>query len=246
MVGFCLLVYGGCAPSQRPVASVKGADKSMSDMVLIPAGTFRMGAADGDPDEVPIHEVRVNSFYMDRHEVTNLQYGRFLAETGRQKPEFWHPELDRPDEPVVGITWEDARAYAAWLGRRLPTEAEWEYAARSGRPGLKYPWGDEPDTARANFSSFGIAPVKSYAPSSLGLYDMAGNVWEWCADWYGSDFYAGSPAADPGGPAVGVHKVLRGGAWYCDPREARVANRYYAVPDARSFHIGFRCARSAP
>jgi len=245
-LGLVLFINHGCTSSPPSPSSALPADQAVGDMVLMPAGTFLMGSADGDPDELPVHEVRLQAFYMDRCEVTNAQFGVFFRQTGRAEPAFWHPELDRPDEPVVGITWEDARAYAAWAGKRLPTEAEWEYAARSGRPQRSYSWGAEPDRALANFSSFGITPVKSYAPNSLGLYDMAGNVWEWCEDWYGSDAYAHSPADNPRGPDVGVHRVLRGGAWYCDAREVRTANRYYALPGARSYHIGFRCARSAP
>jgi formylglycine-generating enzyme required for sulfatase activity len=108
----------------------------------------------------------------------------------------------------------------------------------------KYPWGDTPDTGYANFKSFGILPVKSLKPNGYGMYDMIGNVWEWCSDWYDKDYYYGGQKKNPRGPATGTHKVLRGGAWYCAEDEIRVSNRYFALPDAKSFNVGFRCAQS--
>ena len=115
-----------------------------------------------------------------------------MSETGHAKPDYWQPELDRSNDPVVGVSWEDARAYAAWAGKRLPTEAEWGYAARGGSMKGKYPWGDTPDINYANFKSFGILPVKSLKPNGYGIYDMIGNVWEWCTDWYDSEYYYAS------------------------------------------------------
>jgi formylglycine-generating enzyme required for sulfatase activity len=180
---------------------------------------------------------------MDIHEVTVEQYVVFLRETGHEKPAFWQPELDRPDDPVVGVTWADASAYAAWKGKRLPTEAEWEYAARGGAIGQQYPWGDDPDTQKANFSSSGIAPVKRFQPNGYGLYDMIGNVWEWCSDWYSDSYYETSPRGNPKGPFTGTHKILRGGTWYSSEEQVRITNRHSALPDIRSFHIGFRCVK---
>ena len=240
-----MLVCTGCAagPSPAPDGAVSG--DVPEAVIFIHGGTFLMGSNDGDSDEKPPHEVTVESFYMDAHEVTIAQYKVFADATARPLPPFWQPELDKPDEPVAGVSWYDAQAYAAWAGKRLPTEAEWEYAARGGTSGQKYFWGDTPDRSFANYGSFGIVQVKKFAPNQYGLHDMAGNVWEWCSDWYGADFYAVSPAAHVTGPVAGVLKVLRGGAWYCGPDEVRTANRFYASPDARSFNVGFRCVRDA-
>lgn len=242
---FLMLVCLGCAAA--PSSGPGGADSGeVSEALLfIQGGMFFMGADDGDFDERPRHEVTVESFYMDVHEVTNAQYKVFAEAASRQLPPFWQPEIDKPDEPVVGVTWDDARAYAAWAGKRLPTEAEWEYAARGGTSGQKYCWGDIPDRRFANYSSFGIVQVQKFAPNPYGLHDMTGNVWEWCSDWYGGDFYAVSPARNVTGPVDGALKVLRGGAWYCGPDEVRAANRFYASPDAKSFNVGFRCVRDA-
>jgi len=215
-----------------------------SAMVLVPGGKFSMGAGDGDPDEAPVHQVYVGSFYIDVQEVTIGQYKKFMEATGHQPPLYWQPEIDRPDDPVAGVNGEEAAAYASWAGKRLPTEAEWEYAARGGSMRGKYPWGDTPDTGYANFKSFGILPVKSLKPNGYGLYDMTGNVWEWCSDWYDSAYYYSSPEKNPRGPVAGTHKVLRGGAWYCDAREVRVSNRFFSLPDARSYNVGFRCVKS--
>ncbi|MCX8045060.1 MAG: formylglycine-generating enzyme family protein [Desulfobacterota bacterium] len=212
-------------------------------MVLIPGGVFLMGAADGDPDEQPVHEIAIKSFYLDIHEVTNAQYRHFIEATGHPAPPFWHPELDRPDEPVVGVSWFDATKYAAWAGKRLPTEAEWEYAARGGRNDMRFPWGNTPNRTAANYGSFGLLPVKSFPPNAFGLYDMAGNVWEWCSDWYDRDFYHHSPAHNPQGPVSGTLRVLRGGAWYCAEDAVRTANRFYAAPETNDFSIGFRCVQ---
>ena len=233
----------GCSGSMSFAPSVTVPDNTFADMVLIPAGVYKMGFSQGDPDELPVHDVAVDSFYMDVHEVTNAEYKVFADSTKHPLPPFWHPEFDKPNEPVIGVSWYDAQAYAAWSGKRLPTEAELEYAARGGKKSAIYPWGDVPDAGAANFKSYGILPVKSFPANAYGLYDMAGNVWEWCSDWYGVDFYAVSPAANVTGPIEGELKVLRGGAWYCGPEEIRVANRFYATPDGRSFIVGFRCVR---
>jgi formylglycine-generating enzyme required for sulfatase activity len=238
-----MVFFFGCAALAPPAQAPGTADASADAMALIPAGSFEMGSPDGDPDEQPVHEVAVKSFYMDVHEVTNGQYKVFADATARPLPRFWQPELDKANEPVVGVSLFDAQAYAAWAGKRLPTEAEWEYAARGGRAGCAYPWGNSLDNGAANFKSFGILPVMSFPANGFGLYDMAGNVWEWCSDWYSPDFYAVSPAANPTGPVQGALKVLRGGAWYCGPEAVRAANRFYALPDARSFTVGFRCVR---
>lgn len=219
--------------------------RDSAEMILIQGGKYLVGSSDGDYDEQPVHEVLIDPFYIDVHEVTNQQFQMFLEATGHPKPAFWHPEIDKPDDPVVGVSWYDAVAYAVWVGKRLPTEVEWELAARGGSAGTKYPWGDDPDCRYANFKSFGIAPVKSLKPNNYGLYDLIGNVWEWCSDWYDRTYYSSSKKRNPQGPVIGTHKVLRGGAWYCREDQVRVTNRFYAMPDVSSFNFGFRCAKSA-
>jgi iron(II)-dependent oxidoreductase len=213
-------------------------------MILLPGGKFIMGDEAGDLDEKPVHEIDIDSFYIDSHEVTVKQYKKFIEDKKHPKPAFWQPELDKPDDPVVGVSWQDAVDYALWAGKRLPTEAEWEYAARGGKLKGKYPWGDAAFAAFANYRSFGLLPVRSLKPNTYGIHDMIGNVWEWCADWYDSDYYSSSSSKNPKGPGIGTHKVLRGGAWYCDEREVRAGNRYYALPDAKSYNVGFRCVKS--
>lgn len=241
-----LLVMVACAAGCAAVverAQVVPVPQAPEGMALIPGGTFMMGSDDGDQDEQPAHEVVISPFYLDIHEVTIAQYRRFIEATGRPAPLFWHPDLDRPDDPVVGVSWFDANDYAAWLGKRLPTEAEWEFAARGGSAGARYPWGDSPDRDAANYASFGIVPVKSFPPNGFGLHDMAGNVWEWCSDWYDRDFYRRGPMHNPQGPFEGALKVLRGGAWYCTEDAVRSSNRYYAAPQTQDFSMGFRCAQ---
>lgn len=214
-------------------------------MVLVPGGSYAMGADSGFPDQQPRHEVVLDPFYMDIHEVTNKQYQKFLHDTGHRTPDFWFPDIDRPEEPVVGVSWRDAAAYAAWAGKRLPTEAEWEYAAWGGRMEHAYPWGELFDKDYANVGSFGIAPVKSFRPNQYGLYDMIGNVWEWCSDWYGEEYYVESPRENPQGPSGGKYKVLRGWAWYCVPDQVKVTKRHNSHPSSTSYSYGFRCVKPA-
>ncbi|HNX91912.1 MAG TPA: formylglycine-generating enzyme family protein [Syntrophomonas sp.] len=228
-------------------------------MVWIPAGTFEMGSNLGADNEKPIHYVTLNGYWMDAYEVTNGQYRQFCDATSRPYPV--NPTdnyfLGRPDYPTVNVTWTDAAAYAAWAGMSLPTEAEWEYAARGGLIGNQYPWGDTYPTDQCNYSNYsgpltaqmanfsssrGPLPVGSYAPNGYGLYDMAGNVMEWCADWYGSTYYSTSPAQNPVGPSTGGLRVLRGGSWLFSAFSMRVADRSYGgAPGNRDSYIGFRC-----
>ncbi len=214
-------------------------------MRLVAAGSFLMGSESGDADEQPPHRVYVNAFYMDVTEVSCARYAGFLEETGYPAHEMWDPKIDRPEDPVVGISWHDAAAFAAWAGKRLPTEAEWEKAARGGLKQMRFPWGNEIDRKKTNYNSFGTAPVKSYSPNGYGLYDMAGNVWEWCRDWYGKEYYLIGTSKNPGGPGQGDRKVVRGGAWFCNPDAVRAANRHKNNPDIGSFNIGFRCVKDA-
>ena len=258
-------------------------------MALVEGGTFRMGSDEEMPYEGPEHEVAVRPFWIDRREVTVGEFARFVEATGykteaerfgwsgvfdaadgewrRGEGADWrHPEgagsTAPPDEPVTQVSWNDAAAYARWAGKRLPTEAEWEYAARGGLVGRKYSWGDElrpggrpaanwwqghfPERDTGEDGFVGRAPVGSFAPNGYGLYDTGGNVWEWCADWFGDDYYARSPAADPAGPDSGEERVIRGGSWMCSENYCtnyRVAGRSHTAPDTGLNNLGFRCAR---
>jgi serine/threonine-protein kinase len=218
--------------------------KDGAELAFIPAGPFTMGSDRGSPDEAPAHEVRLGPYLIDRHEVTIWQFARFCTGTKRAMPE--QPKDSNDRHPVVNVTWSEARDYAAWAGRLLPTEAQWEKAAR-GTDGRQYPWGNEapdPDLAQVrNPAVEGTATVGAYPSgrSPYGVLDMLGNAWEWCGDWYAADYFAGSPARDPVGPGEGSSRVLRGGVW--DDRETglRVTRRRRSRPDSRYDFVGFRC-----
>ena len=324
VVGSLLLAFFGCSTSQKEqsvrIQEIADAKlpreiigKDGASMVLIPAGEFWMGSNAGSYDEKPRHKVYLDAFYMDKYEVTNAQYRRFVQETGHREPEGWRlveikryhsgyrkfkpwsdDNLNGDDQPVVCVDWEDAKAYTEWAGKRLPTEAEWEKAARGGLMGKKYPWGnydgrlihdyvnwaispftrgrDGEYNRRPVFAASGrdkweyTAPVGSFPPNGYGLYDMGGNVSEWCADWYDDGYYAKSPGRNPVGPhrswfrrviQHGRH-VQRGASWnmwHGPPPERlgtvigppwvsslRLAER---KPYGRHKDLGFRCVRSA-
>jgi len=241
-------------------------------MVLIPAGKFVMGinptdiqeltnwAKGYDPtaqtswfqDETPRHEVYLDAYYIDVYEVTNGMYAKFIQATGNKPPKFWDdPKYNDPQQSVVGVTWEDAKAYCDWAGKRLPTEAEWEKAACGGLIGKRFPWGDEASHDYANYAGTvgsdvwaGPAPVGKFVPNGYGLYDMAGNVFEWCADWYDKDYYAKSPKENPKGPDSGKTRVIRGGAFGYTANFMRVTDRFgsYFSTNAYPF-VGFRCVK---
>ncbi|MGB3091600.1 MAG: formylglycine-generating enzyme family protein [Candidatus Zixiibacteriota bacterium] len=227
------------------------AGQAQAELVLIPGGDFLMGKGE-QGDCSPVHKVFVDSFYMDKYEVTNSQYAQFCEETGRHFPEFWGMEEfnsgeDFPNHPVIGISWIDARDYAEWAGKRLPTEAEWEYAARGGLVGMKFPNGEELDSSLANYTLAdlgGTIVVGSFAPNGYGLHDMAGNVWEWVADYYDGDYYAASPVTNPGGPEDGKFKVIRGGGWHSGPSCNTVYFRNALRSNWVDFAVGFRCAKN--
>ncbi|MFC1712516.1 formylglycine-generating enzyme family protein [Candidatus Poribacteria bacterium] len=226
--------------------------KDGAEMMLIPAGEFQMGGSDGAANEKPVHVLYTDAFYMDKYGVTNAQYKKFMDATGHKAPKYWSdPRYNAPNHPVVGVDWHDAMAYAEWAGKRLPTEAEWEKAARGGLPGRKYPWGDKLTHNDANCDGTGgkdrwkhTAPVGSFAPNGYGLYDMAGNAYMWCADWYDQDYYANSPSRNPTGPDSGTFRVLRGGSWRCQDNCLRCAKRYGYYPSETYQFIGFRCGAS--
>ncbi len=317
-------------------SSVK--QSNLDDMVFIRGGSFVMGGDSlwGRPDEFPRHEVKVSSFYIDKHEVTNEQFRAFVEATGyittaEKKPDWeelkkqlpsgtprpadsllvaaslvfsppnhpislnnsaiwwdWVPGADwrhpqglnsniqgKDNYPVVQVSWDDAKAYADWAGKRLPTEAEWEYAARGGKPNSIYPWGNEPieqgkvkaNSWQGHFPNentekdkyYWAAPVMTFPPNGFGLYDMAGNVWEWCNDWYRSDYYSTCAKKgvmnDPQGPTDSFDpdepyvpkRVVRGGSFLCTDQYCsgfRVAARMKTSWDTSLEHTGFRCVAS--
>ena len=194
-------------------------EKDSAKMVLIPAGSFEMGDhLDGMKRAQPVHKVELDAFYIDIYEVTVGQYKQFLLETEHQQPSWnWIKKYSPTDDhPMINVTWYDAVAYTEWAGKQLPTEAQWEYAARGGLAGKRYPWGNKKaDGSQCNFADknaphdfFGIdriaddgyrytAPVGSYPANGYGLYDIAGNVWEWCSDWYDENYYSDLPVQNP-------------------------------------------------
>jgi formylglycine-generating enzyme required for sulfatase activity len=230
-------------------------EKDGAKMRLVPAGEFSMGSNDGDSDEKPVHTVYVDAFYMDVYEVTVGQYKKFIKATGHSAPNWSNVSRYSPTDnhPIVDVSWDDAQAYCKWAGKRLPTEAEWEKAARGGLVGKKYPWGDELSHDYANYDGTGgrdkwntTSPVGSFAPNGYGLYDMAGNVWEWCSDWYAGNYYADSPTRNPQGPTSGQYRVCRGGSWLIYPYDIRAANRGRYGPSDSYDYLGFRgCVSSA-
>jgi formylglycine-generating enzyme required for sulfatase activity len=242
--------------------SVIGNDGTL--MVLIPEGDFFMGNPDEDDvhyDENPSHKVYLDPFWIDCYEVTNRHYKMFVDETGHRAPyvdtEWASPynwkngsyPAGRADHPVVLVSWEDASAYTAWAGKRLPTEAEWEKAARGGLVKKYYPWGDKIDKTHANYftsitTKNEMKPVGSLMQNPYGMYDTSGNVWEWCADWYGKTYYRMSPYENPQGPEEGRYRVFRGGSWISNEEFLRCSERARNVPVYRSHVLGFRCAQS--
>lgn len=228
------------------------------EMVLIPAGSFWMGDEEGEFDEKPKHLVYVDAFYIDRYEVTNSNYKAFCDATGPVYPPDINFEdmpdyfLNYPDHPVVNVTWEDAYAYAQWAGIRLPTEAEWEKAARGGLVSKDYAWGDTLDPNKANYDGTNIkdrwvvtAPVGSFDANGYSLFDMVGNVKEWVTDWYMETYYRISPSENPKAPKEGLFRVIRGGSYYDFLLHLlRYAHRFSARPNVFHKNLGFRCAKN--
>ena len=240
----------GQKPSQeKPVV----APPPEGAMVVVPAGEFMMGSAAGDSDEQPEHKVYLDSFSMDVYEVTVGQYAAFLQAKGIDQPSDWKT-MNQPanqKRPIANVDSTDASVYCKWVGKRLPTEAEWEKAAR-GTDGRLYPWGNEaPTPLHANFGKPDwnnhavLAPVGSFeaGKSPYGIYDMAGNVWEWVSDLYDYNYYKVSPSKNPTGPSTGGTRAVRGGAWNSNPRAMRSSNRSLISPTDQGLN-GFRCAKS--
>ena len=259
------------------VAPIDGMEK-----VYVPEGELQMGSDYGDEDEKPVHMVDMDAYWIDRTEVTNAMFADFVDDSGyitaaeqadssrvydsendaweiMEGADWMHPRgasssIDGlEDHPVVHVTWDDARAYCEWAGRRLPTEAEWEKTSR-GPGGSTYPWGEYIDCSIANYwqgdescaGDMFTAPVGSYpqGASVYGAFDMAGNVWEWVSDWYAEDYYSESPDEDPQGPSTGETRVIKGGSWSIDPGNLRGAVRHGEPPTTFEPFIGFRCAES--
>lgn len=271
-------VYGGTAgdlfvsvnAKNEPSQTIVGNDSA--EVVLIPAGEFRMGGADDEArsNEQPVHSVYVDAFYMDKYLVTNAQYKVFVDAKPQWRKDripsnyhngsylrYWNGgsyPYRKGNHPVTGVSWYAAMAYAHWMGKRLPTEAEWEKAARGGFVGMKYSWGNTIDASMANYDGNvgNTTPVDRYMPNRYGLYDMSGNVGEWCFDAYDETFYASSPRRNPvaGGRVennftkIKSNRVLRGGSWLNSAQCLRVAYRNWFAPAFTSTEYGFRCARA--
>ncbi len=275
-------------PSSVDSAKVVPTPNASGDMMLIPAGEFQMGSNNSKADngEKPLHNVYVDAFYMDKHLVTNAQYMEFVTanpqwhksskwyEWGKKQKtsiakryhdgdylKHWHEHIypkEKADHPVTWVSWYAAMAYARWVGKRLPTEAEWEKAARGGLTEQEYPWGNTIDFSQANYnSSVGdTTPVGEYPANGYGLHDMAGNAWEWCLDTYDADFYTHSPHRNPISGANTDEsvtneltnntsfRVLRGGSWLDSPQYIRSAFRYKINPTLTLARIGFRCVQA--
>jgi formylglycine-generating enzyme len=209
----------------------------------IPAQSFLMGSDDGRDDERPVHRVWVDAFAMGITQVTNREYAAFATATGHPMPPSSFPD---PEQPVVAASWFDAVAFCDWLseveGRRmrLPSEAEWECAARGGVEGMRYPWGNE---LPLRDDVDGPHPVGRGEPNAYGLFDMCENVHEWCSDWYAADFYRVSPERNPRGPESGTRRASRGGSWRHQIKVSRCAARSSIPPEFRYADYGFRIAR---
>ncbi len=221
-------------------------------MVRIPEGWFWMGSDTGRDDERPAHRVWVEAFELAAYQVTNADYARFLSATKHPAPLHWDdPNFKHPEQPVVAVSWFDAAAYCGWLSKmtgrryRLPTEAEWERAARGGEEGKLYPWGDaSPETLPDYATRWKTGPerVGLYPPNAYGLYNSGDNVHEWCADWYDPGYYARSPERSPPGPETGSRRASRGGSWRHHIKVSRCAARSSIPPEFKYADYGFRVA----
>ena len=256
--------------STGSISIIPGSDPVLEpDLIRIPESCFVMGSDKGQDCERPIHQVRVDSFVLAATQVTNEEYGQFLRATSNPRPPFWaDPNFNHPRQPVTGVSWHEATSYCEWLiaqtGRhfRLPTEAEWECAARGGLVQKRFAWGDEltpsgkhmcniwqgkfpmHDTGEDGY--IGTAPAKSFLANGYGLYNVAGNIWEWCHDWFSPTYHATAPRTDPVGPSGGGSKVVRGGSYLCHHsycNRYRVGARTANTPDSSTGNTGFRCVR---
>jgi formylglycine-generating enzyme len=222
-------------------------------LVSIPEGWFFMGSDNGQDNERPVHRVWIDSFQLAIHQVTNAQYGCYLSATGDSPPPTWdNSDFNHPQQPVVSVSWFEAVRYTEWLtsitagkSYRLPTEAEWERAARGGPEGKLFPWGDDgPERVphyRVRWRS-GPEPVGRYAPNAFGIYNMCDNVHEWCSDWFQADYYSMSGDQNPRGPETGTRRSSRGGSWRHSIKVTRCAARSSIPPEFQYADYGFRVA----
>ena len=266
IIALLVVLFGGNyipkdipSATETPTPAIGSTMVSKKDgmiLVFVPAGEFTMGSDSGEQDEMPAHTVSLDAFWIDQTEVTNAMYAKCVADGAACVP----PSAERSDKrdnyygisefdnyPVVYVNWDQAKVYCLWAERRLPTEAEWEKAAR-GTDGRIYPWGNE--SPNANFLNYkavvGDVTEGGKYPSGAsiyGAYDMAGNVLEWVNDWYGETYYKDSPASNPLGPDIDVFRVYRGGSWNSDSNSVRSAYRYGSGPSGTSDELGFRCTR---
>jgi iron(II)-dependent oxidoreductase len=256
MIFFLIIFSTTGIISQKKVTS--GSESKLysqyDNMVLIPAGFFKMGSIKGFESEYPVRNIWIDSFYIDKFEVTNSEYKFFCDTTKRKYPQnpVWDTSYFRTKKkfPVIYVSWEDANAYAKWIGKRLPTEAEWEKAARGGLTS-EYFCGDTITHNDANFDGIGdndkwrhTSPVGIFPPNKYGVYDMAGNVWEWCNDYFLNEYYWVTSEPNPQGPMKGSEKVIRGGSWDSSPYYLRCALRGKSNPIAFNSNLGFRCTIS--
>jgi formylglycine-generating enzyme required for sulfatase activity len=225
-------------------------------LIEIPAASFLMGSNSGQDCERPIHQIWIDTFLLAATQVTNAEYARFLTATASQPPPFWRdPSFSHPQQPVTGVSWFEAARYCEWLtsqtarAYRLPTEAEWELAARGGLEQKDFPWGDAPPQSLPDYATrwqTGPEPVARYAPNAFGLYDICDNVHEWCSDWYDPNYYAASPERNPPGPEQSStrppRKSSRGGSWRHHIKVSRCSSRSSIPPEFHYADYGFRVA----
>jgi formylglycine-generating enzyme required for sulfatase activity len=238
-----------------PQAPAEIVGKDGAPMVLIPAGEFTMGSDKGDDDEQPIHKVFLDSFYIDKFEVTNARFAKFV-EAIQSEPPWGFADKEtpvvRPDQPVRWVNWMDAIGYCLWTGKRLPTEAEWEKAAR-GPDARVYPWGNDPPTPlhavfglKEGSDTVSAIGNRDKGKSPYGVHDLAGNLYEWTTDWYDEEFYSKNPAINPRGPSEGTAKVQRGGSYINGAYRLRSSFRTKGDPTEHDPNVGFRCAQDLP
>lgn len=254
----CLAILGTWASSP----AIATAMETPNNMALIPGGVYEMGSRQSllelDPTDLfntdrhtlgpedPAHEVDIDPFYIDIYETTNKDYDAYVTATQANKPAFWNnSDFNAPDQPVVGVSWKEAKSYCEWKGKRLPTEAEWEKASRGKRP-IFFPWGNVlPDSVKANFNNEVGKPVAvgnhPQGVSDYGVHDLSGNVAEWVWDWHYPEYYVFSPKKNPMGLDKGQYKVIRGGSWRNTAEDIRLTYRNATVPTSRSKTVGFRC-----
>jgi sulfatase modifying factor 1 len=237
------------------MASLSSRNKLIPELRSVPAGWFLMGSDSGQDNEKPVHRVWVDGFELAACQVSNAEYSRFLCDTASLAPPFWNDShFNHPQQPVVAVSWHEGVRYCEWLGLsigrgvRLPTEAEWERAARGGREGCPYPWGDSPPQSLPGYRGrweTGPEPVGGGEANGFGLYNMCDNVHEWCRDWFAADYYSVSAERNPLGPETGTRRASRGGSWRHHIKMSRCAARSSIPPEFQYADYGFRVACQA-